>query len=144
MEIQKTLLAAIDDLIPPEIIDGADVDYIAEQFVDLDVAFSPVIAERGSEYDHRIPDLTEVQRQPDGRYMLVWPGRHDFESVSEERLKVMRARFLLLSKWYLRNFHTFSHSMQLELAATHLKGMAIPASNSPLAKLLRMAGCSDE
>jgi hypothetical protein len=137
---QNSVLEAMKNEIPPEIIGGTDLDD-AVKMVDLGIAHTPVVACHSGEYAIRPPPITESRIQDDGRYMLVYPRRHDFAFVSDNTLARQRARFILLSNYYLRRFHLLPHSQQQEVASTYLKDQAIPSANSPLAKLIGMDGC---
>lgn len=87
----------LDDMLAAEVIDGDSIADVLE-FVDLDVAFSPVIEVPLADTFGPMGEV-EVRKWPDGLYAMVWPGESpDFKVISEPLLKIMRARYLLHSK----------------------------------------------
>lgn len=87
----------LDDVLRDEVIGGDSIADVLE-FVDLDVAFSPVILCPLADGFGPMHDV-EVQRWADGRYVTVVTGEQaDFTVIPEPALRVMRARYLLHSK----------------------------------------------
>ncbi len=50
-------------------------------------------------YQHSVPQTRNVEIS-DGRYMIVRPELTDFDWLTEESVKIMRARFLLIRGYY--------------------------------------------
>lgn len=107
MSLVEVLQDELNRLQHEEIIgDACPADYVSD--VDLDVAFSPVVYRAVHDPHVDIPKPDRVEKQADGRYMVVWPESHDFEFVDEESLKMMRARYLLLRDFYHKNINSFT------------------------------------
>jgi len=128
---------------------GGSNPYDTAKMVDMDVAGQNlVVVDRvGPDWQLQPPEPTRFEKwtKPD-RWALVYPKQAHFEVVSEESIKVMRARFLLLNGWYYRHFHSLSYPTQglvFERYIRHTFG-SVPAKGSPLGKLLGMAGCNEE
>lgn len=133
---------AIKAMIPPEFIDGNNVDEVAEKCVDLDIEFTPVLADRfhddpaSNHFD--IPRPVSVTKGDDGRYCIIDSG--NFQYVEESSLKVMRARYLLFRGYLYTNFHCLlNYPEKMKAAGWYSLGL-IPESGSPLAKLMGMNG----
>lgn len=110
------LLAAIEEIIPKEFIDGQNVREVADSCVYLDIDFSPVLAEclagdPAINYTEDVPKPTEVVKEGE-RYCLVWSG--NFQWINEESCKIMRARYLLLRGHYAKRLSEKSLSYPIE------------------------------
>lgn len=110
-----SLLDAIKAMIPTEVIDGCDVEQTAESVM-LDIAFTPVVPEyvSGDDLILHPPETVEVEKRGE-RYLIVRPDLHDFDWVEESRLKVMRARFLLLRGYYYRHLRSMGHQHRQQI-----------------------------
>ena len=145
-EILESLIKHLDEM-DDETIDGSLVKDVAPM-VELEVAFIPRCVEhRHDDWQHDCPQtvLYEHWDNPP-RWAIVKPKEHDFEILSEESLKRMRARFLLMNGWYYQHFHTLPHSMQTAVHYNFLQytqGVP-PDPNSGLGRLLRIAGGKSE
>ena len=129
------LMRAADKMAgPPLTIDGMSAEDAAAM-VDLKVAYTPIVMESwGDERDRfQIPQPVKVQR--DGlRYAAIWPERHDFEWLDNGRLRVCRARFLLMRGFFYKNFRTYSHPEQQKILVWYFGGqMWQPKAGSELA-----------
>jgi hypothetical protein len=82
-ESDPELAKRIDEL---EILEKEIADCVSA--VDLDIAFSPVILRPGGSLDEAVE---VAYKGEDGRYVITEP----FQMVSEEKLKIMRARYLV-------------------------------------------------
>lgn len=106
------LLRVLKEMVPKEIINGQDIADLGETCVMLDIAFKPVIhhcvTQEDEELSHYIPPVVDVVKErPDGNYELHWAdgdGQIDFEIVSPNELKVMRARYLTVLNYYRTNW----------------------------------------
>ena len=84
MEVKKVLETIVKDLLAKE---GLSEELLER--VDLDVAYSPVLAVRGE----RLEDAVEVVKTLGDKYLVRHPLCN--EPVSADVLKVMRLRWLL-------------------------------------------------
>ena len=119
------LLEELKRLMPVETIDGANVEETAG-LVDLDIAYKLLfvphcVQQEDFELYHRIPFVVEAQKRPDGRYELRFQTEvgPDFQIITANEAKVMRARFLLLKGFYARNFDKLTLPKQNEVAAKY-------------------------
>ncbi len=107
---------------PAEIIDGNNVREIAEKFVDIDIAYSPVvqhaIQDPATNYLGHVPTPVSVTKEGN-RYAIVDPRNHDFAWVSEATVKEMRARYLLLRGFYSRVMNGLPHPQRQEVLAKY-------------------------
>lgn len=122
-----------------ETIDGVLLKDIVEA-VEPDLAGEPYcVPHRFADWQVRCPDTVRYERwtTPD-RWAIVMPELHDFEIVSEDTLKRMRGRFLLMNGWYYRNFWTLGHQMRCEVMHHFIRHsfQQVPYPDSPLAKML--------
>ena len=123
---EMDIIEALKKYIPDEIIDGSNVEKVAEM-VDLDVAYKLLVVERpvpDEEFQlfHDPPAVTSnIKKRPDGQYQIDWTGPQgpDFEIIDEGEAKVMRARFLLLKGFYSTNFDKLTLPKQKEVAAQY-------------------------
>ncbi|MFO0801442.1 MAG: hypothetical protein U0804_28585 [Gemmataceae bacterium] len=131
------LLAALQKLIPTEVIDGTSVDDAAG-LVDLSVAHTPVVENpAGDNYQFRIQRPVEVQKWSGGRWAVMYRERKDFRRVTEDEVKVMRARYLLLRGYYYRSFRHLPYPGQREVTAWYFPdGLWLPEAGSDLAKAM--------
>ena len=95
-KMMNCIQGLIDKSLREEVIDGISIDDVLD-FVDLDVAFSPVIETQLVNTWGPMNEV-EVQKWDDGRYAIWYHDPPDFRVISIERLKIMRARYLLHSK----------------------------------------------
>lgn len=119
----------------------------AMRFVDIDCWFGmdeqgrrttmPVIERNhSSTWEHSVPSVVLVEMNGD-RFMIR--RINDFDFVSQESVKIMRARFLLISKAYYRRLNALSHSMRQEIVATMFNGSVwVPPEGSKLAIAMGM------
>ena len=118
-----SLLDAIKDMIPDEIIGGSNVQETAEMVM-LDIAFSPVVespvAEERLMFDVPIP--TKITKRPDGGYEIRRTGPPDFRIIDEAATKEMRARFLLLKGYYAENMDGLSYPEQQKVISWFFDG----------------------
>lgn len=137
--MDNSLLDAIRNAFPKEIIDGSDVEATAEM-VDLDIAFTPVVQHvTGGDPLLDVPAPVEVQKWKDGRYAIMHREHRDYDFVSEASLKIMRARYLILHGFYWRHLHAMSHPMRQEVLALYFGGgVWTPKSGSELSKMMGM------
>jgi len=123
-ESQSRIVALFNRVIGPalrsEIIGGVSVAD-ARKFVDLDVKFSPVVERLCGRY---IPEPVRVENWGDGRYAIVRPRVPDFDIVSAESVRDMRARFLLLRDHYARVWEEIPHSASITIADWYFNGVA--------------------
>lgn len=126
-DLQGGILAILKGMIPVEIIDGSNVEETAKM-VDLDIEYQPVIpnpvdsdlASLG--YGGRVPIPCRVQME--GSRWCVWiPHTNEkYRWVTDDELKVMRARFLLLKGVYYRQIQNMPHSLQQEVVSKFFPG----------------------
>lgn len=119
------LLEKLNELIPPEIIDGSNVTETAE-IVDLDIAYKLLLVEHPVSQDNfdlysNIPPVVEAQKRPDGKYEIRFKTESgpDFKILTIDEAKEMRARFLLLKGFYVTNFDRLTLPNQKEMAAEY-------------------------
>jgi len=119
----EKLKSLIKEAVGEETIDGANVEETAEM-VDLDIAYSPVVTGRISDdfHLHTIPQPEPVKISDNGRYYIPRTDPPDFEFISKESMKVMRARYLLLRGFYANNIDSFSYSEQQQILAWYFPG----------------------
>jgi hypothetical protein len=96
-----TALKSVLDQMPKEKIGDATVEDVLEA-VDLSISFTPVLPDRVDEkrLPFEMPTPADAQLRQDRRYQVIRRDRRDFEIVSAEELKVMRARYLLVRDYY--------------------------------------------
>ncbi len=142
METQSFSLAGLNRVIdqmigPPPTIDGVSAEQAAES-VDLKVAYSPIVMESWDPVKNglRIPEPVKVVK--DGlRYAAVWPDRHDFDWLTDQQLRVCRARFLMMKGHFYKQIRGYSHSDQQRILAWYFGGqMWQPKAGSELADAL--------
>lgn len=118
-----SLLDAIKDMIPDEMIGGSYVRETAE-YVMLDIAFSPVVEHLVSEerlmFDVPIP--TKITQRPDGKYEIRRTDPPDFRIIDEAETKEMRARFLLLKGYYAENMDGLSYPERQKVISLYFGG----------------------
>ncbi|HEY0983537.1 hypothetical protein [Schlesneria sp.] len=123
---ESSLLKALNSMLPPETIGGHDV-HDAAQCVDLNVEFTPVLPDRIEDPATTFPRLIPTPRrvQMDGSRWCVWlpntPEKYRWVN-SDDELKVMRARYLLLRGWYFERIETMSHSQRAEVIGKYFPG----------------------
>lgn len=109
----QSLLEKLKSMIPAEFIDGQNVDEIAK-LVDLDIEFTPVVAETvsGDPAKETIAFPVPCRVQMEGSRWCVWIPHTDekYRWVNDEQLKVMRARFLLLKGFYFDHLESMCHT----------------------------------
>jgi hypothetical protein len=146
MSIAEVLRKYLDEH-DHEAIDGRKVSSLVDA-VDLEIAGVPLCVEHECEdWQFNCPQVTRYERwENPPRWALVRPESHDFEIVSEETLKRMRARFLLMNGWYYRHFHTLTHSMRSNVFRSFLSHTQCqpPDPDSQLGKMLGIAGATQE
>lgn len=87
-------------------------------------------------YQRQIPDVSYVEMNGE-RYMIPRPKEVDFDFLSEDSVKVARARFLLLRDYYYKRWRSVSHPMRQEAVAKFFGGSVwTPAEGSELAKAM--------
>lgn len=122
---------ALSKLIHAEMIDGCDVDEIMK-IVDLEVAASPIITERVAWPDclfraECVPRIQKVWQAEGGGFachnaMLGYPTVMD-----ENTHRRARARYLLVSKAYMRKLHLMDHRTRSAALSTFFPdGVTVP------------------
>lgn len=118
-----SLLDAIRDLIPEEIIDGNNVEETAEMVM-LDIAYSPVVEfivdEKRLLFDIPIP--VKVINRGDGKYEIRHLDPPDFKILSANEIKIMRARFLLLKAYYADKMDILAYPEKQTVIALYFDG----------------------
>ena len=105
----------------PELIDGCDPhDFVG--MIDLSIGHSPILHDR-----HPWPPLGDIPEpdkpKKDGlRYYLSWPRSHQWEWLTEESHKLMRARFLIWRGWFYKTLGGFSHPDQQKIVHWYFEG----------------------
>lgn len=119
----------------PEMVDGARVDKIASECVDLDVEFSPVVPCRCDDWQHNPPTPSRVTKGQDGRYWV-----DDLQQyVHVESVKIMRARYLLMRGWFWKQLRAMSHSDRQRVLSMYFEGGTWqPEEGSELAKAMHV------
>lgn len=131
------VLTKLNEELDDEEVDGQLVSKTADM-VDLEIAAVFLCVEhRHDDYTHNVPTVRVYEKNGE-RWLIPKPEDHDFEWVTEDQLKMMRARFLLMNGWYYRNFHSLPHSMKCLvhdrfLSKTH---GTPPSPDSPIGKLI--------
>lgn len=119
------LLEKLKSMIPIETIDGANVEEVAK-LVDLDIEFTPVIAERvsGDPATEMISFPVPCRVQMEGSRWCVWiPHTNEkYRWVNDEQLKVMRARFLLLKGFYFDRLESMGHMERSRVISGYFPG----------------------
>lgn len=121
------LMESLAKLVPPEIIDGANVVETAT-VVDLTVEFTPVLPAPVGCYLEEgwgprfVPTPCRVQQE--GARWCVWIpySSEKYRWVTDEQLKVMRARYLLLKAFYYRTIEGMTHSQRSEVISKFFPG----------------------
>ena len=95
-EMGKFFNTMVDKLLTEEVIGGISIAEVLD-YVDLEVAFSPIIEtplvnEWGPMHE------VEIEQWPDGRYVIKYHDPPDFKVLNVENVRIMRARYLLHSK----------------------------------------------
>lgn len=125
-----SLIDEIKKLIPKEIIAGCDVEETAKM-MDLDLAYKLLVVQRYCSvcspedeftlFSNPPPVTSNIKKRPDGQYQIDWVSEEgpDFEIVSADEVKIMRARFLLLKGFYSQNFNKLTLPKQNEVAVQY-------------------------
>ena len=118
-----SLLDAIKDMIPDEMIGGSCVQETAEMVM-LDIAFSPVVEHLVSEecVMFEVPIPIKITKRPDGKYEIRRTDPPDFRIIDEATTKEMRARFLLLKGYYAENMDGLAYPEQQKVIALYFDG----------------------
>jgi hypothetical protein len=120
-----SLLDVLKSMIPVELIDGANVDEAAK-CVDLEIEFQPVLPYPVSQdpfvLHSEVPTPCRVQAE--GSRWCVWiPGSSEkYRWATDDQLKVMRARYLLLRGYYHRTIQDMPHGFQQEVVSKFFPG----------------------
>lgn len=151
------LRCILHDLILQERIDGVSVFETAEHDVMLDVAFSPVVRSRLDEdpvdqpWLLHLPKPTIIDRDARGRYFIIDPPRDvgdwhrkrplmttgQWEILTEDHVKLMRARYLLLRGWLYKRLHILPYDQkQATLAWYFPAGVWAPPAGSDMARAM--------
>ena len=133
-----------DDILRDEIYGGTSILDVLDM-VDLDVGFgmddqgrpttlSVVEQSCAVSYEHEVPEVIHVELN-NGKYMIR--RKNDFDYISEDVCKIMRARFLLLNKYYYRHLRRMSESMRQLVIARFFGGSVwMPAEGSGLSQMM--------
>lgn len=121
-----SILDILKEMIPDEIIDGSNVDETADM-VDLDIAYKLLVVRDCVQQDEMqlysdIPPVEQdVTKRPDDKYEIRWQTENgpNFEVFTADRMKVMRARYLLLKGFYYEHFHQLTLPKQNEAASKY-------------------------
>ena len=136
----------IDDELRSEVYGESSV-YSVLDMIDIEVGFGmdeqgrrttlPVVETRcDSMYEHAVPIPSMVEMNGE-RYMISRPANADFDWFSEDSVKVMRARFLLLRDYYYPRIPSMSESMRREVVSRFFGGSVwTPPAGSELAKAM--------
>ena len=111
----KVLEGLLDDALRSEVIGGVSVADVLD-YVDLDVAYSPVIAHPvvGDWPRPEQLDLATPVKRDDGRYEIRYQtdAGPTFEILLPETVRIMRARWLLCRDHFAKSFEQYSHPQQ--------------------------------
>ena len=119
------LQGLLDDALRSEVIGGVCVADVLD-YVDLDVAYSPVITHR-VDGDWPRPeqlDLATPVKRDDGRYEIRYQtdAGPTFEILGPETIRIMRARWLLCRDHFARSIEQYSHPQQQWILADFFPG----------------------
>jgi len=118
--IVEVLDRLLDAELRKEVIGGVPLAEVVD-FVDLDVAYSPVI-EHAVDGDWPRPEqlrVTALVKRDDGRYEArrQTPAGPTFEILSPESVRIMRARYLLCRDHFARSIESYGYSDQQRILA---------------------------
>ncbi len=116
----KVLEGLLDDALRSEVIGGVSVADVLD-YVDLDIAYSPVI-EHPVAGDWPRPeelDLAKPVKRDDGRYEIrrQTDAGPTFEILGPETVRIMRARWLLCRDHFARSLEQYSHPERQRILA---------------------------
>jgi len=116
----NVLEGLLDDALRNEVIGGVSIADVLD-YVDLDIAYSPVI-EHPVVDDWPRPerlDLATPVKRDDGRYEIHYKtgAGPTFEILGPETIRIMRARWLLCRDHFARSIEQYSHPQQQRILA---------------------------
>ena len=118
--VVEVLERFVDTELRTEVIGGVPLAEVLD-FVDLDVAYSPVI-EYPVEGDWPRPaqlSVTTLVKRDDGRYEArrQTPAGPTFEVLGPESVRIMRARYLLCRDHFARTIESYGYCDQQRILA---------------------------
>ena len=134
--VVNVLQGMLDDALRREVIGGVCVADVLD-FVDLDVAYSPVIT-RPIDGDWLRPeqlDLATPVKRDDGRYEIRYQtdAGPTFEILAPETLRIMRARWLLCRDHFAESFEQYGYQERQQILAGFFPGGLWRPKNTPTA-----------
>ena len=121
----NVLQGLLDDALRSEVISGVCVAEVLD-YVDLDVAYSPVITHPvvGDWPRPEELDLATPVKRDDGRYEIRYQtdAGPTFEILGPETIRIMRARWLLCRDHFARSFEQYSHPERQWILADFFPG----------------------
>ena len=115
----------LDDALRNEVIGGVSVADVLD-YVDLDVAYSPVIAHPVVGEWPRPEQLSPAKpvKRSDGRYEIRYQTEAGptFEILGPETVRIMRARWLLCRDHFAKSFEQYSHPERQRILAEFFPG----------------------
>ena len=121
----KVLEGLLDDALRSEVIGGVSVADVLD-YVDLEVAYSPVIAHPVVGEWPRPEQLSPVSpvKRSDGRYEIRYQtdAGPTFEILGPETVRIMRARWLLCRDHFAKSFEQYSYPEQQQILADFFPG----------------------
>lgn len=146
--VMRTIRKITDDMLEAEKYGGTSVLSVLDA-VDIAIGFGMDNQGRPTtlqvvEHDcttlceHSVPGIRNIYIH-DGRYMILRPEINDFDWVTEDSVKVMRARFLLIRNYYYPLLNSLSPQSRGEAVANFFGGSVwTPKPGTAIAKAL---GC---
>ena len=118
--VVKVLERFLDAELRNEVIGGVPLAEVLE-FVDLDVAYSPVV-ELPVDGDWPCPErlaVTALVKRDDGRYEArrQTDAGPTFDLLGPEQVRIMRARYLLCRDHFARSIESYGYSEQQRILA---------------------------
>ena len=119
-DVVKVLRDFLDDELRNEVIGGVSLAEVLD-YVDLDVAYSPVI-ELPVDDDWPRPEqlcVIALLKRDDGRYEArrQTDAGPTFDLFGPEQVRIMRARYLLCRDHFARSIEQYSHPQQQRILA---------------------------
>jgi len=134
--VVNVLQGMLDDALRREVIGGVCVADVLD-YVDLDVAYSPVIPHPvvGDWLRPEQLDLARPVKRDEGRYELRYQTHAGptFEILGPETVRIMRARWLLCRDHFARSFEQYGHQGRQRILADFFPGGLLRPKSTPTA-----------